>query len=48
MAFSRLVHRGPRLGGQAGIGEADCPQIHSTPPPSVYAASAIVVPNWPE
>src|SRR6201997_838580 len=28
--FSRLVHRGPRLRGQAGIGAADCPQIHST------------------
>src|ERR1700751_3479677 len=28
--FPRLVHRGPRLRGQAGIGAADCPQIHST------------------
>jgi hypothetical protein len=47
MAFSRLVHRGPRWRGQAGIGEADCPQIHS-PPPSVYAAWAIVVPTSPK
>jgi hypothetical protein len=36
--FPRLVHRGPRLRGQAGIGAADCPQIHSTAPPLRYAA----------
>jgi hypothetical protein len=28
------------LRGQAGIGAADCPQIHSVPVPSGYAASA--------
>jgi hypothetical protein len=38
--FPRLVHRRPRLRGQAGIGAADCPQIHSVPAPSGYAASA--------
>jgi hypothetical protein len=38
--FPRLVHRGPRLRGQAGTGAAGCPQIHSVGPPSRYAASA--------
>jgi hypothetical protein len=38
--FPRLVHRGPRLRGQAGIGAADGPQIHSVYAPSRYAAAA--------
>jgi hypothetical protein len=41
-AFPRLVRRGPRLRGQAGIGAADCPQNYSIAPPSNYAALAIV------
>jgi hypothetical protein len=38
-AISR-AYSTPRLRGQAGIGAADCPQIHSVPAPSGYAASA--------
>jgi len=45
--FPRLVHRGPRLRGQAGIGAADCPQIHSTTSPWRQAASAGAAVNWP-
>src|SRR5438477_10473030 len=44
--FPRLVHRGPRLRGQAGIGAADCPQIHSTGSEWRQAASAVAV-DWP-
>jgi hypothetical protein len=47
--FPRLVHRGPRLHGQAGIGAAGCPQIRSVYPPSRYAASAAtgaIVPKY--
>src|SRR5271165_5366959 len=39
--FPRLVHRGPRWRGQAGIGAADCPQIHGTSLPWRQAASAV-------
>src|SRR5258705_390053 len=46
--FPRLVHRGPRLRGQAGIGAADCPQIHSVSVPSRYAACAAAGSSWPK
>ena len=45
--FPRLVHRGPRWRGQAGIGAADCPQIHSTSSASRQAASAVAAVDWP-
>src|SRR4029077_7936219 len=45
--FPRLVHRGPRWGGQAGIGAADCPQIHGTSSAWRPAASAGAGVNWP-
>src|SRR5271154_1001778 len=45
--FPRLVHRGPRLRGQAGIGAADCPQIHSTCSAWRQAASAVAATDWP-
>jgi hypothetical protein len=45
--FPRLVHRGPRLRGQAGIGAADCPQIHSTCSAWRQAASAVAAIDWP-
>src|SRR6202035_5653667 len=45
--FPRLVHRGPRWRGQAGIGAADCPQIHGTSLPWRQAASAVAAVDWP-
>jgi CRISPR-associated protein Csb2 len=45
--FPRLVHRGPRSRGQAGIGATDCPQIHSTSSASRQAASAVAAVDWP-
>src|SRR5438477_3634589 len=48
--FPRLVHRGPRLRGQAGIGAADCPQIHSTcstwRQAASVAAAIVIVPGF--
>jgi hypothetical protein len=38
--FPGLFIGGPRLRGKAGIGAADCPQIHSIRAPSRYATSA--------
>src|SRR5438477_3274312 len=46
LRFPRLVHRGPRLRGQAGIGAADCPQIHSTCSAWRQAASAVAAIDW--
>jgi len=40
-------HRGPRWRGQAGIGAADCPQIHGTSSAWPHAASAGAGVNWP-
>jgi tetratricopeptide (TPR) repeat protein len=44
--FPRLVHRGPRLRGQAGIGAADCPQIHCASSAWRQAANAVAVVDW--
>jgi len=45
--FPRLVHRGPRWRGQAGIGAADCPQIPGTLSAWCQAASADAGVDWP-
>ena len=47
LRFPRLIHRAPRWRGQAGIGAADCPQIHSTTSASRQAASAVAAIDWP-
>src|SRR5258706_8573941 len=47
LRFPRLVPRGPRWRGQAGVGGAGCPQISGNPPGWRQAASAAPPVPWP-
>jgi hypothetical protein len=47
LSGSIVIENGVVLGGQVGIGAADCPQIHSTSSASRQAASAVAAVDWP-